>query len=201
VLGSPRSGVDAVFATLAVGIAERFGTDDLSVLAIDPSAIRRRGLLRLPHCEIVTGPDDETQVAAVMERVAAHLAQPTGPPLLLMIHDVAQVRRTAARARIEHRVEQVLAAATIEGPRVNVVASATDVGAAGPLGPSLGRRLVGAVAAGSDSPLGELEHLLAGAPVGRCVHLPDGDVVQLPIAPRTLEQAVLTRLGDGGARG
>lgn len=198
-VGSPRSGVDAVLSSIVVGLAERVSATDVRVLAVDPSAGRRRAIAGLPHADAVAAPDDQIAVGDVFDRLATWLEQPTpddGRHLVVMLHDVGALRRAIGRWGGEHRFDQLVGAATMMRSRVALIATVHDAASGGLLSSSIAHVLVGAQSAPDGSLPARYEHLLAGAPPGRCVDATTGDLIQLARITGSLEAAVAARIAE-----
>lgn len=69
-IGSARSGVRSSLDVLLVGVADRFATDDITVIAIDQNDRRRTAIAALRHVSQVVSPDHDGAVEAVIADVA-----------------------------------------------------------------------------------------------------------------------------------
>jgi hypothetical protein len=201
--GSRRSGVEQVLSTIILGVIDRFAADDVRLIMIEPSSTRRRALSGLDRPLVVVGADRDDEIAAMLDDIEGRLAAPTsvdssrrdeGPRHVVMIGDLAQLRRRLADTELLDRLDAVLGAACADEPRFDVVAYASELVAVGPFADLAPRRLVGAcsdpnelAALGIQRPA-ELEGV-----VGRCRAQPDDDMVQLAMPAAPLETQLARR--------
>jgi len=203
VFGPRRSGVDTVLTTLIVGIADRFATADITIVAIEPSASRRRALLQLEHATTVVPGTSADEVSLMLDLIESEMErrhdagnpspERTGPRMVVFIGDLSLLRRQVSDARLRARLDDVLAAASRAGSGLDVVAYASDLDSAHPLVDSTIARLVGG---SSDRAVDEV--LGVEAPAGderaRCRSFPGGDVIQLATSSQSLEELLASRL-------
>jgi hypothetical protein len=204
VFGSRRSGMDHVLTTMVMGLVDRFSDLEVRILIIEPSSTRRRAFGAFDRDMRVIAPDNTDDVTAALDDIAAelerHRSEPgrVGPRLVLLIGDLGLLRQQHDRSDLGRRLDEVLTAAAAPGAPVDVIASASDLSAAGPVATTAEYRLVGAssnhadlVALGVEHPI-ELDGL-----TGRCRAFPGGDLVQIAVADVDLETLVSRRTSGG----
>ncbi len=203
-LGSPRSGVDAALSTLILGVAARFSADDLEVHAIDPVNRRREAARLLPHAGSILAPDRITEVAALLDqladeaerRLAAGASAGSGAPaVLLLVHDLGQLRRLfTGRGDLARRLDAVARAGAVN---MNIAATAYRVEEAGSLLGLVGDRLVGAMAEPADyDTLGVVDPTAIEGQVGRCYSTATERIVQLATPPDMLTAEIEGMLAE-----
>ena len=201
VFGSRRSGTDQVLATIVLGLVDRFTDHDVRLLVVEPSSTRRRAIGGLGRRIGVVAPDQLDDVTATLDELDAALARraagdDAGPATVLLINDLAQLRRKYADHPLGDRIDDVLGRATAAG--IDVVASAAELVGAGPFALDAPRWLVGA-----SSNHDELRTLGVDRPsdldgvAGRCRSFPGGQLVQLAVADAPAE-TLLARRSTGG---
>jgi len=205
--GSRRSGVEQVLSTIILGITDRFASDDIRLVVVEPSSTRRRTLSELDHPVLVVAADRSDELAAALDEIETFGAAPAsddtstrvdGPRPVVAIADLAQLRRQLADTDVLTRLDAVLRLACAADPVLDVVAYASELEAAGSFADEAQHRLVGAcsdpnelAALGIDNPA-ELEGVL-----GRCRSLPDGSLVQMAMpAPAPEPQLARRSVGD-----
>jgi hypothetical protein len=129
----------------------------------------------------VAAPDSPQEVAALLDVVAEALASPGDTRLVVVVGDLALVRREMGS--LMQRFDELLATARGEDPRLDLVVYAGDRSTAGPLWHDGVRCLVG-----SSSDTAELEAFDIADPqsldgLGRCRQFPGGALVQLATTP------------------
>lgn len=197
-LGTPRSGVDDALSMLILGAAARFSADDLHVYAIDALTRRRVAAGLLPHTGAVASPEQLDEVdgmlswlgAEVTRRISAGPAALTdAPAILLLVHDLGQLRRNLpADGEAERHLFDIADAAPLG---VNVVATAARTKEVGPLLQSVGERLVGSVPDPDDYELlGVRDPIVIEDRVGRCWSTTAERLVQLATPPASLANEV-----------
>jgi hypothetical protein len=206
VFGSRRSGMDHVLTTVLVGLFDRFSDLDVRLLVIEPSSARRRALEGVDRTVRVVAPDRADQVADALDDIAGELDRrsldPTaaGPRLVVIVSDLAQLRRQHEGNVLGERIDDVLAAAASTGSGVDVIAAVADLDAAGPLPSAIANRLVGASSNHADlAALGVERPSELDGIAGRCRVFPDGDLLQIAMADVDLE-TLLARRGEGEPR-
>lgn len=175
IIGSRRSGMTAAFDAMVFGIATRFSPDDVHVYAFEPLPVRRRALEQLPHCGGAVGADDSGGTRAMIDLVhdaynsrRANGRSSSDPAMVLMIDDIARLRRTVVDA--DELVES-LGEIAVSGPSlgINVVVSAIRPNELGSLLRLSGDRLVGSMPDPSDhESLGVPIHAVGLERPGRC---------------------------------
>ena len=205
--GSRRSGVEQVLSTIILGLADRFAADDVCLVAVERSATRRRALSDLDAAIAVADGDRTEELAATLDEIDRRLAAPPapsasapgeGPRLVVMIGDLAQLRRQLADTELLSRLDMVLSAACTDDPRLDVVAYASELASVGSFADLAPRRLVGTCSDPNElATLGiERPAELEGV-VGRCRSQPDGDLVQLAMPTAPLETQLARRSIEG----
>ena len=127
-------------------------------------------------------------------------APPAGvrPRLVVLISDLAPLRRHHAEQGLATRIDDVLAAAAATNSGVDVIAYTAELDGAGPFAMIAQSRLIGA-----SSNHSELSALDVDDPsdldgvVGRCRSFPGGDLVQLAMSD-TPAETLLERRGSAG---
>lgn len=206
-VGSRRSGVEQVLATIVLGLLDRFPAEEVRLVVVEPSTARRRALLDTGLVGAVRAPDRADEIAQTLDEIEAELTRqasaatappPVGPRLVVVITDLPLVRVRYASTP-DSRLDDVLAAAGAPGSGVDVIAAAGDLDGAGPFAASAAQRVVGVpadpsdlAALGVDDP-GGLEGI-----VGRCRWFPDDQLVQLAM-PDAILETLLTRRTSGGS--
>jgi hypothetical protein len=207
--GSRRSGVEQVLTTVAVGIADRFSADDVRMIVVEASVGRRRALAHLghpgQHLRIVD-PDHVDDVDDALGDIEAEVNRRNVdggvsadlPRLVVLISDLAQLRRYRTEHELSARIDDVLATAAQPNSGVDIVAYSAELDGAGPFASTATSRLVGASsnhselsALGVDEP-GELDGVL-----GRCRAFPGGHLVQLAMADVSAEMLFERRRSEG----
>jgi hypothetical protein len=124
-VGSARSGVRLSLDVLLVGVADRFATDDITVIAIEQNDRRRAAMAALRHVSQVVSPDHEGAVEAVLADVAQVMYERSTqadfrlhdhPTILVLARDIERLSEPALAA-----LTHLLADGAEVG--VNVVAS------------------------------------------------------------------------------
>jgi hypothetical protein len=211
VFGSRRSGMEQVLATILLGVIDRFTALDVRLVAIEPSAARRRALGGIDRSMRVVAPDRSDEVSAALDEIAAELercaststststsAGTGGPQMVVLIGDLVDLRRRYAGQSVGDRIDEVLARAAVADSGVDVVAAASELEGAGPFTAAAASVLVGA-----SSDLEELAALGIDRPsdldgiIGRCRSFPGGDLVQIAMSSTTIED-LLARRSIGG---
>jgi DNA segregation ATPase FtsK/SpoIIIE, S-DNA-T family len=212
VFGSRRSGMEQVLATILLGVIDRFSPLDVRLVAIEPSAARRRALGNVDRSMRVAAPDRSDEVSAALDEIVAELERCTststststsagtgGPRMVVLIGDLVDLRRRYAGQPVGDRIDEVLARAAVADSGVDVVAAASELEGAGSFTATAASVLVGA-----SSDLGELAALGIDRPndldgiVGRCRSFPGGDLVQVAMGSTTIED-LLARRSIGGS--
>jgi hypothetical protein len=212
VFGSRRSGMEQVLATILLGAIDRFSPLDVHLVAIEPSAARRRALGSIDRTMRVVAPDRPGEVSAALDDIVAELERCTstttstsssagtsGSQMVVLIGDLVDLRRRYAGQPIGDRLDEVLARAAVADSGVDVVAAASQLEGAGSFTAAAASVLVGA-----SSDLAELAALGIDRPsdldgiVGRCRSFPGGDLVQVATSSTTIED-LLARRSIGGA--
>jgi hypothetical protein len=201
--GSRRSGIEQAVATIVLGIVDRFPGGEIHLVAIEPSATRRRALVELDRDVRVVAPDAVDEVAAVLEMVAAELDSTVRredgdrPRPVVLISDLVGLRRLHTDRPLGARLDEVLVAAA-ERPAVDVIAYAGELTDAGPFAAAATARLVGASSNRHDlTVLGVDRPEVLDGVVGRCRSFPGGDLVQLAMSDASFEQLLARRsIGD-----
>lgn len=197
-IGSPRSGVDAALSTIVLGAASRFSADDLHIYSIDPLNRRRVAAELLPHAGSITTPDRVDEVSALLEwlvgeterRLAAGTTSiADAPALLLLVHDLGQLRRSfAGGGDLDGRLASIAAGASVN---VNIVATAWRAQEAGSLVDAVSDSLVGALAAPADYQLlGVVDPAAVEGQLGRCWSTATDRMVQLALPPGSLASEI-----------
>ena len=207
VFGSRRSGVAQVLSTIILGVIDRFAADDVRLIVIEPSSSRRRALSGLGRHLMLVGADSDAEVAATLDDIEARLATPTsansfpldgGARCVLMIGDLAQLRRRLADTDLLARLDAVLGAACADEPQFDVVAYASELAEVGPFADLAPRRLVGTCSDPNElATLGIQRPTELEGAVGRCRSHPADDMVQLAMPAAPLE-VQLARRSIGG---
>jgi hypothetical protein len=185
---------------------------DVRLVAIEPSAARRRALGSIDRSMRVVAPDRSDEVSAALDEIVAELERCTststststsagtgGPRMVVLIGDLVDLRRRYAGQPVGDRIDEVLARAAVADSGVDVVAAASELEGAGPFTAAAASVLVGA-----SSDLGELAALGIDRPsdldgiVGRCRSFPGGDLVQVAMSSTTIED-LLARRSIGGS--
>lgn len=201
--GSRRSGVEQVLATITLGIADRFPSDEILLVAVEPSATRRRALAELGREVRVVAPDAVDDVTALLELIADEV-DPTDrgvsddrPRPVVLIADLVGLRRLHAGRPLGARLDEVLVVAA-DSPSLDVIAYAAELDDAGPFATAANARLVGTSSNRHDlDVLGVDRPEVLDGVVGRCWSFPDGDLVQLAMTDATFEQLLARRsIGD-----
>lgn len=201
-IGSPRSGVDAALSTIVLGAASRFSADELHIYSVDPFNRRRVAAELLPHAGSVTTPDRVDEVTALLDWLAAETGRrlaagatsiADAPALLLLVHDLGQLRRQfAGGGDLDRRLAAVAAGA---GVNVNIVATAWRADEAGSLVDAVSDSFVGALAAPTDYQLlGVVDPTAVEGQLGRCWSTATDRMVQLALPPVSLAPEI-DRLG------
>jgi hypothetical protein len=216
VFGSRRSGMEQVLATILLGVIDRFSPLDVRLVAIEPSAARRRALGSIDRSMRVVAPDRSGEVSAALDEIVAELERcastststrsSTGssagtgrPQLVVLIGDLVDLRRRYAGRPIGDRLDEVLTRAAVADSGVDVVAAASELEGAGSFTSAATSALVGA-----SSDVAELTALGIDRPsdldgiVGRCRSFPGGDLAQIAMSSTTIED-LLARRSIGGA--
>jgi hypothetical protein len=198
--------MDHVLTTVVVGLLDRFSDLDVRLLVIEPSSARRRALEGVDRTVRVVAPDRADQVADALDDIAGELDRRpldpavTGPRLVVLISDLAQLRRQHEGNALGDRIDDVLATAAATGSGVDVIAAVADLDAAGPFANAAANRLVGASSNHADlAALGVERPSELDGIAGRCRGFPDGDLVQIAVADVDLE-ALLARRTEGEHR-
>jgi DNA segregation ATPase FtsK/SpoIIIE, S-DNA-T family len=207
-IGSPRSGVDAVLSSLLVGISERFSSSDLRIHAVDPQPRRVAVIESLPHAGRVASPDRLDDAIAIIESVAAIVHERRSgaapehdrPDVLLLVHDVSHLgRRLSAR----HHAGAVDAIRTIAGGGdvgVNLVATATRPADSMGLVPIVADVIVGQMSHADDyAELGLDATIASELGAHRCWSTASAREIQLAVFDRPLADMIGHR-DDGGGR-
>ena len=203
VLGSRRSGMEQVLTTALLGLIDRFSDLDVRVIVVEQSAERRRALVDLHRGVRPVSPERADEVADALDDITAELDRrklpidpgaERAPQLVVLIGDLAHLRRRYADHAVGSRLDEVLTAAAAPGSGVDLIASVSELDAAGPIASVASNRLVGASsnhdelsALGVENP-GELEGI-----VGRCRSFPGGDLVQLAMTDTSVETLLALR--------
>jgi len=194
--GSRRSGVEQVLTTVILGIADRFSADDVHMTIVEPSATRRRALSDFDRGTRVVAPDQIEEIIDALDDIEAVIdrtqqdgvAEAAGSRLVVLISDLAQLRRQYAEHELTARIDDVLAAAGAANSGVDVLAYTAELDGAGPFAMAAPRRLIGASSSRSElSALDVDDSSDLDAVVGRCRSFPGGDLVQLAMSDSTLE--------------
>jgi len=192
VFGSRRAGVEQALATISLGIVDRFAPRDVRLVVIEPSSARRRALASTGHELRLVSPESADEVAAALDEINNELARlaatsattrPDAPLVVVLIGDLAHLRRQHATHPLGARIDEVLTTAARPGSGVDVVAYAAELEGAGPFAGIASSRLVGASSDHSElSTLGiDRPSDLEGV-ARRCRSFPGGDLVQLAAA-------------------
>ena len=203
VFGSRRSGMEQAVTTTLLGLVDRFSDLDVRVIVFEQSAERRRALVALDRGVLAVSPERADEVSDALDDIVAELdrrkllidpAAELRPQLVVLIGDLAHVRRRHADHAVGARLDEILTAAASAGSGVDLIASVSELDAAGPIASVVSNRLVGAssnhhelAALGVENP-GELD----GIP-GRCRAFPGGDLVQLAMTDATVETLLARR--------
>ena len=205
--GSRRSGIEQVPTLITLGLIDRFARDDVRLVVIEPSASRRRALDAIDDAPVVRSVDQSDDLARTLDEIEAELdrvagagpaASPDPPRLVVVVADLALLRRHVAADALGSRIDAVFERAARDDSGVDVIAYAGDLDGAGPFGEVASQRLVGA-----SSDLDDLARLgvhsasdLEGV-AGRCRWFPSGELVQLALPDEELE-TMLDRRSTGG---
>ena len=184
-VGSLRSGVDDLFATVLLGMIDRFAPADADLVVVDRSPTRRQAIRTIDRRHLVVGAEESEDLTALLD--VLEKPRPDGQRLIVVIDDLGHLRAQAAVKGSLDRLDRGLVAAR------SVVAIARPADDAGPLLTAPGRHLIGSLADPGD------RRRLGGAPDGprgRCRLLETGDLVQLAACDRTLATAIPERLTD-----
>jgi|GEM_PF-1660322 len=137
-VGSPRSGVREALDALIVGIADRFSTDDVEIVAIDPSRQRRAAIAGVAHVTGTASADEVGAVESLLVDVATTMHERSGtqdfrlldhPTILVLIRDFEDMSDPAIAA-ISHlfadgaRVGINIVGAAVSPDRISAVATA-----------------------------------------------------------------------------
>jgi DNA segregation ATPase FtsK/SpoIIIE, S-DNA-T family len=130
VYAAPGAGATSLLATLALGVAERSSPDDVHLYVLDADPDRNAPLLSplasLPHCGAVVAVDESSRTAALLEWLDAEIDRRRGSPgddpvIVLMVDDLAALRRAATSRRDLHRTWQRIERILRDGPATGVV--------------------------------------------------------------------------------
>jgi hypothetical protein len=203
VFGSRRSGMEQVLTAVLVGLVDRFSDLDVRLIVVEHSSERRRTLESVVREMRVIAPEHADDVAGAMDEIAAELERHRTTPepdrvpvprLVVLVDDLAQLRRRYADQVVGVRIDEVLGAAAAPGSGVDVVASVVDLDGAGPFASAAVNRLVGASSSHEQlSELGVRHPSELDGVVGRCRAFPGGDLVQIAIADAPLHTLLATR--------
>jgi hypothetical protein len=187
--GSRRSGVDAVITTVLSGIVDRFAPADVHIAAIEPSESRRSALRRVEHVRAVAAPDSPQDVSALLDVVAEALASPGDARLVVVVGDLALVRRELGS--LTERFDELLGAAGGDDPGIDLIVYAGDRSTAGPLWHDGVRCLVGSSSDAAELSAFDIADLRSLDVVGRCRRFPGGELVQLATSSSPLETILI----------
>jgi DNA segregation ATPase FtsK/SpoIIIE, S-DNA-T family len=206
-LGSPRSGVDVVLSALIVGISERFSPDDLQVYAVDPQPRRLAAIESLPHAGAVASPDRLDDAIAIIEAVAAIVAERRTAvrPLsdhvgiVLFVHDLSQLDRRLAVSNHPGVIDAIRTIAGGGDVRVNIVATATRPADSMGLVAGVADVIVGQMShAGDYTELGLDEAISSGLGPNRCWSMASRCRMQLAVLTRPLGATIEDRRDEVG---
>jgi S-DNA-T family DNA segregation ATPase FtsK/SpoIIIE len=211
VYGAAGTGATSLLTTLALGIAERYAPDDVHLYLLDadpaPDTARLAALAALPHCGGHVHVGEIRRVAALLavldgelDRRAVSPPDPSDAVVVLMVDDLAALRRAAGTRRdldgMWPRIERILH----EGAALGVVAVLTtsDARAVGGTAAVVPTRLVmrlddaGRSTADqrADADLGVDPGRVAGFGRGRALRLGDDTEVQLVRPPDDVATAI-----------
>ncbi len=204
VYGSRRSGLEQVLVTVLLGVIDRFSDLDVRLVVVEPSSARRRALAHIDRAVHIVNPDQKDGIVEMLDDIDATLDRNGGPGrddaahLVVLINDLAHVRRRCVDRLIADRIDTVLTRAAAPDSGVDVIASVAELDGAGPFAAATPQRLVGA-----SSDHGELASLGVDRPselegiIGRCRSFPDGDLVQIATSA-TAAEILLARRSIGG---
>lgn len=190
-IGSVRSGVDDVLATIVLGLVDRFGVDDVGVVLVDRSAGRRRVVGTLDQCALVVDPERTDDVIALIESISRPRTG-ADPLLLVLVDDLGRLRDQAALAGRIAQLDAVLSSTADPTMRCAVVGIGRSGDACGPL-VALARALfVGALSDPTDGHRLGSSYPVDG-PRGRCRQVPGDHLVQLAVPDRPITTALPQR--------
>lgn len=194
-VGSPRSGLDDVIATIARGVAERFSPNDLRLVAIDSSSRRLAAIASMPHTAVAVAADRTDQVASALEHLATEVElrrlEPDvdRPKLVLLVHDLGQVTRRLIDRDHRGALDALHALAAAAPHGVNFVAVATTITGTSELLETVAEVYVGSLTNTDDRALlGYDEAEMAACSSGRCWSRSTGQLVQLATSTRPLDR-------------
>jgi hypothetical protein len=187
--GSRRSGVDAVITTVLSGIVDRFAPADVQIAAIEPSESRRSALRKVEHVRAVAAPDSPQDVSTLLDVVAEELASPGDARLVVVVGDLALVRRELGS--LTERFDELLGAASGDDPGIDLIVYAGDRSTAGPLWHDGVRCLVGSSSDAAELSAFDITDLRSLDVVGRCRRFPGGELVQLATSSSPLETILI----------
>jgi hypothetical protein len=194
--------MEQVLTTALLGLIDRFSDLDVHVIVFEQSAERRRALVALGRGVRAVSPERADEVAEALDDIAAELDRrklpidpaELWPQLVVLIGDLAHLRRRHADHEVGARLDEILTAAASTGSGVDLIASVGELDAAGPIASVVSNRLVGASsnhdalsALGVENP-GELDGI-----AGRCRAFPGGDLVQLAMTDTSVETLLARR--------
>ncbi len=201
--GSRRSGIEQVLTTVLLGITDRFVSEDVRLVVIEPSSTKRRAVEHLGRDVTVVAPDQADAVLEALDAIATHIgfresatdSATDGPRPVLLIADLVQLRRLHADRDLGDQIDDVLVAATAPDSGVDVIAYASELDGAGPFAAAATSRLIGASSNREElATLGVDRADELDGVAGRCRSFPGNDLVQLAMADTTAE-ALLERRG------
>lgn len=185
-VGSPRAELDTALWTILRGLSERYSPDDVRLAVIDTSSRRLAMAVSLPHTDLVGQADRVDLAAAVIEHVAAELrvrrAEPQveRPDLVLLVSELAQLRRRLADSAFSSALDSLRTLATGAPYGVNVVAFTSTIDGASELRDVAADVFVGLLTNADEvAALGLDELAMSASGPGRCWSRATGRLVQL----------------------
>jgi hypothetical protein len=197
-IGSVRSGVDDVLATILLGLVDRFGVDDVSIALVDRSASRRRVVEALTQSALVVDPERVDDVVALIDLITR--PRSSGESMLVvLVDDVGRLRDQAAMTGRIAELDAALSSSADPRTRCAVVGIARSADACGPL-VALARALfVGAMNDPAEARRLGLSYPIDG-PRGRCRQMPGDRLVQLSVPDRPITTALPQRVRETTSR-
>ena len=203
--GSRRSGIEQVLTTVLLGITDRFASEDVRLVVVEPSSTKRRAIGHLGRDVVVVAPDQADAVIEAFDAIAARIGSrapgtaPTAerPRPVVLIADLVQLRRLHIDRNLLARIDEVLVAAAAPDSGIDVIAYVSELDGAGPFAVAATNRLIGA--SSNREELATLGVERAGdldGVAGRCRSFPGGDLVQLAMADTSAEALLEQRGGS-----
>ena len=203
--GSRRSGIEQALTTVLLGVTDRFVSEDVRLVVVEPSSTTRRAVEHLGRDVAVVAPDQADAVIEAFDAIATHIGSrgtdstmaTERPRSVVLIADLVQLRRLHADRDLGGRIDEILVAAAAPDSGVDVIAYVSELDGAGPFAAAATNRLIGASSNQEElATLGIDRASDLDGIAGRCRSFPGGDLVQLAMADTTTETLLERRGGS-----